>query len=490
MAGFGWDHRRKFRSWELCFGVGSGELESGVGDVWTMAQVATGGPGGLASVAGIGMRRLEDDHVVRQASDESWCSSSSESGLSGNPRPDWNRSNLSLPQGKRLHTIASGVALDEVAPPSQTPVVASSKRTTVSPGSHGEPSMPPIHPGQFALPPIPHIEPAASGDENRSHRSLLSHYSIDAGKHGFMNYAALSNQLKNSKRESFDEDESDDDFSQRSGHSGHDSLVFKYQPGQQTPPAYYELPEQICNVYESKRATAQETEFAVPTLSLPHLQLLPYHERKRLMGMRQAEPPSEITPLNAERTKVPEQSCNRGKPEKKRNWFGRLIDTATGNDDKARDFRNKGQTFLNKTEEERIRLREQSKREEIESLVKPSGRGAKASSLSNALESIASYSDDEETGSSSSTSCEGDEEQGRDDTAARKKRYSPKGHDRRMTRERIQIETYESQIRALEKEKERLSRKFRVFVLVTVATIFVAALGFAMFVCVRILMSM
>ncbi|EJK69766.1 hypothetical protein THAOC_08942 [Thalassiosira oceanica] len=416
-----------------------------------MTQVAHGG------LATTGIRRCEDDRLVRQAGGES-CSSSSGSDLSGNTRLDW-RSKLSMPQGTRLHTIA-----DEVT---RTPAVASSKRTTkISTDSYGESS---VHPGQFALPPIPHVESTAAGEENRSHRSLLSHYSIDAGKHGFLNY-----QL-NSKRESFDEDESDDDFSLL---SGHDSLVFKYQPGQQTPPAYYELPEQICKVYE-KRATAQEiAEFAVPTLSPPLLQLLPYHERKRL---RFAEPPSEITPFasgklyggnHTEQTEAPEQSCNN------KNWFGRLKDAAS-------NFRHMGHTFSDRTEEECIRLREQSKREEMESLAKPSGRGANASSLSNAG-SITSYSDEETA--SSSTSCEGAEEQDQDDTAARKKRFLPRGgYGRRITRERILRGTYESRIWDLER-KERLSGKF-LFVLVTVATIFITALGFAMFVCVRILMS-
>ena len=438
-----------------------------------MAQVA---PGGLAAT-GI-MRRcedsFEDDHLVRQASGES-CGSSS--GSERQPRPD--RRPISLSQGKRLHTIASGVALDEVT---QTPAVASSKQSTkISTDSYGESS---LHSTKFALPPIPHVESAASGEENRSHRSLLSHYSIDAGKHGFLNHHPLSNQLKNSKRESFDEDESDDDFSMR---SGHDSLVFKYQPGQQTPPAYYELPEQICNVYERKRVTAQEiAEFAVPTL-----QLLPYHERKRLLASRATEPPCEITPLIAERTEAPEQSCNRGKLEKSRNWFGRVVDTAFRNEDTAaRNFRNMGQTFLNRTEEERIRLREQSKREGIESLAKPSGRGTNASPQSNALDSVATYSDDEETASSSSTSCEGGVERDHDDTAARKKRFSPRDHGRRIARERIQREDCEYRIWAFEREKDRrlLPRKF-LFVLVTVATIFAAALGFAIFVSVRILMS-
>ena len=66
---------------------------------------------------------------------------------------------------------------------------------------------------------------------------------------------------------------------------------------------------------------------------------------------------------------------------------------------------------------------------------------------------------------------------------------SSKIHDHIMRRERLMQEEYEYRLHLLKRENETLSRRFRVFVLVAVALIFVGALGFAFVVCVRMLMS-
>ena len=62
-------------------------------------------------------------------------------------------------------------------------------------------------------------------------------------------------------------------------------------------------------------------------------------------------------------------------------------------------------------------------------------------------------------------------------------------HDRIMRRERLLQEEYEYRLHSLKRENEKLSRKFRIFVLVAVALIFAGALAFAFVVCIRMLMS-
>ena len=62
-------------------------------------------------------------------------------------------------------------------------------------------------------------------------------------------------------------------------------------------------------------------------------------------------------------------------------------------------------------------------------------------------------------------------------------------HDLIMRRDRLLQEEYEYRLRALQRENANLSKKFRIFVLVTVAIIFMGALTFAFVVCVRMLMS-
>ncbi len=69
------------------------------------------------------------------------------------------------------------------------------------------------------------------------------------------------------------------------------------------------------------------------------------------------------------------------------------------------------------------------------------------------------------------------------------KKHHMSEHDLIMRRDRLLQEEYEYRLRALQREHANLSKKFRIFVLVTVAIIFTGALTFAFVVCVRMLMS-
>jgi hypothetical protein len=125
------------------------------------------------------------------------------------------------------------------------------------------------------------------------------------------------------------------------------------------------------------------------------------------------------------------------------------------------------------------------------------------SSLSNALDSIADCSDDndeddtnssdEETGSSyydsesySNTSESTKKVWKQGDPSITSKKASKR--DRIMERERLLQEEYEFKLRRLTKENEMLAKKFRLFVLVTVAFILVAALAFALLLCIKMLL--
>jgi hypothetical protein len=124
---------------------------------------------------------------------------------------------------------------------------------------------------------------------------------------------------------------------------------------------------------------------------------------------------------------------------------------------------------------------------------------AKMSSLSNALDSIADCNnEDEETGSSDeeTESSYYDSESYSNTTESTKKVWkygepsvtSKTKRDRKMERERLLQEEYEFRLRRLTKENEILAKKFRLFVLVTVAFILVAALSFAIMLCVKMLL--
>lgn len=133
---------------------------------------------------------------------------------------------------------------------------------------------------------------------------------------------------------------------------------------------------------------------------------------------------------------------------------------------------------------------------------------SKMSSLSNALDSIASCSDDE--------SCSSDEETGSSFTenedeidvgnvlrgtkkskknsrvwtnGEQKQKRSISPRDKAMQRERLIQEEYEFRLRTLKRENERLAKRFRLFVLVTVSTILIGAITFGFVVCIHMLLS-
>jgi len=58
-----------------------------------------------------------------------------------------------------------------------------------------------------------------------------------------------------------------------------------------------------------------------------------------------------------------------------------------------------------------------------------------------------------------------------------------------MQRERLIQEEYEFRLRSLKRENERLAKRFRLFVLVTVSTILIGAITFGFVVCIHMLLS-
>ncbi len=137
------------------------------------------------------------------------------------------------------------------------------------------------------------------------------------------------------------------------------------------------------------------------------------------------------------------------------------------------------------------------------------------SSVSNALDSIASCSDDEdektcpsdeETGSSY-TEYDEENNQGNHPPVVEAKnsknsnnnakvwkygeptKTSVSAHDQLMERERLIQEDYEFKLHLLKRENERLARRFRLFVLVTVASVLVGALTFSFVMCIHMLLS-
>ena len=126
------------------------------------------------------------------------------------------------------------------------------------------------------------------------------------------------------------------------------------------------------------------------------------------------------------------------------------------------------------------------------------------SSLSNALDSIADCSTDEDE-----DTCSSDEETGssyydsesysHSNTTESTKKVWKHGdpsitskkaskRDRMMERERLLQEEYEFKLRRLTKENELLAKKFRLFVLIAVAFILLAALSFALVLCIKMML--
>lgn len=198
-------------------------------------------------------------------------------------------------------------------------------------------------------------------------------------------------------------------------------------------------------------------------------------------------------------------------------WFGNFVKIVAGKDEQAtieeesKSYRDQGRAFLEKTEQERMKLKEASKREEMNQLTIPyhlNGHSrSKMSSLTTALYSIASCSDDDEDISidEESSSYEYDEDEESSGTpiatntnSNRVWKYGDKSmtsskarkislRDERMKRERLIEEEYEYRLRALRHENQRLAMRFRLCVLISVTFIFAGALAFAAVVCVKML---
>lgn len=574
---------------------------------------------------------------------------------------------------KRLQTIESGIALNEKADNNDSIIMSSSDKLLVdhhvseeassSPDSHQElfelqvssssqssspvlynsyntgggggernspPSttnnLPPLHPNAPPPPSLDLSSPKVNGSSGSNHHhqtkhiynpSSTSYYSVDAGKHGFLS------RIKTNGSTGSDSDDNG-------------SIVFKYRPGEETPPAEYALPESILKVYGDhvvvlkrqssdrshdssisshayeddeggsgaavegtqvrnvkKNNVAQSEKImnpqqrqqqdlppSLPLLptdddspsSSPEIRMLPYHERKRLVdgqdskkhrshqqqqeqqrkkkntkggggggtsGKRKVtssfNDDKESSSLLSDRA-VTNNNYNqygampveKGKDDndqqqeqqpKKSGWLGSIVSMVSGKDnnqssieDESKSYLDQGRAFLKRTEEERMRLRETSKVEELNQLNIPygnrsfAGHRVKMSSLTYALDSIASCSDgeeddndddesDEESGSSSFDEDESDTPvtannrvwRYGDNTVTSSKARKISLRDERMKRERLIEEEYEYRLRALRRENERLAMRFRLFILISVAFVFSGALAFAFVVCIRML---
>jgi hypothetical protein len=567
---------------------------------------------------------------------------------------------------KRLQTIESGIALNEKADNNDSSMSSSDKllvdhhvseEASSSPDSHQElfelqvssssqssspvlynsyntgggggernspPStannLPPLHPNAPPPPSLDLSTPKVNGSSSPKHiynPSSTSYYSFDAGKHGFLSRVKTNGSTGS---------DSDDNG----------SIVFKYRPGEETPPAEYALPESILKVYgdhvvvlkrqssdrshdssisshayeddeggsgvavegrqvkkvkknnvaqsekimnpQQRQQQQQDLPPSLPRLptdddspsSSPEIRMLPYHERKRLAeGQDSKQHRSQQQQQEQQRKKkntsnkgggtsgkrkvtsslnndkesssllsdraVANGNSNhygampveKGKDDndqqqeqqpKKSGWLGSIVSMVSGKDNnqssienESKSYLDRGRAFLKRTEEERMRLRETLKVEELNQLNIPynrsfAGHRVKMSSLTYALDSIASCSDgegdddnddesDEESGSSSFDEDESDTPitannrvwKYGDKTVTSSKARKISLRDERMKRERLIEEEYEYRLRALRRENERLAMRFRLFILISVAFVFSGALAFAFVVCIRML---
>mmetsp|Transcript_23898 Transcript_23898/g.48414 ORF Transcript_23898/g.48414 Transcript_23898/m.48414 type:complete len:601 (-) Transcript_23898:141-1943(-) len=260
--------------------------------------------------------------------------------------------------------------------------------------------------------------------------------------------------------------------------------------------------------------------------------ILPYHERKRLM-----EREDEIERKEAEERELMSKYATKNGygsfvhgnetsgNQQQLGWFGKITSIFRGQpqelhrrygsvEDESKLYRDRAQAFLKQTLSERNKIKEQLKLDEMKNVTIPmhghslGHSRSKMSSLSNALDSIASCSDDE--------SCSSDEETGSSFTGnedesdvgnvlggtkkikknnrvwthgEQKQKHSISSRDKAMQRERLIQEEYEFRLRSLKRENERLAKRFRLFVLVTVSTILIGAITFGFVVCIHMLLS-
>lgn len=302
---------------------------------------------------------------------------------------------------------------------------------------------------QQGLPPnIPSID--SLDQEYPTHRSQHSHYSIDAGKHGFF---MQQQQLRLNHSSGGDGNDSD---------SAVESIVFHYTPGE-VPPAEYALPASILKVYgvdceclredmmhssiqidrDGERLASsltigsdgennnlsstglqfinheendnQSTALARNILELlppeqtdaEQQRVLPYHERKRLIELKQKEGKrnarkeaklnnmlrgsnNETTQLNNKEVPMYDYEHNQAPGFR---LFGQLAALITGKqasqqlndkdtkhkrygsiENESKLFRDRGEAFLRKTEKERIKIHEQCKSHELNNVTIPVSR--------------------------------------------------------------------------------------------------------------------
>jgi len=369
----------------------------------------------------------------------------------------------------RLQTIESGLSLaDQQAAKSPKPPLHSPHRSS----SNGISSL---------LPPIPNEEdddkrsnsilPQITLQRQTSHQSqqsTTSYYSVDAGKHNFLSYNTPNPNIGG-------------DNDSINTHVSNGSLVFKYQVGEETPPADYALPASILKVYgddvspntndgeetnedvrgginhhnwhsgvsstivykpsfdedttdgdeeideelgttlqnagdNTEQEGKKKSKNKPPRKSPPRLPHLPYHERKRLAELEEKEKQrrkseadekekkrksnrkvspkktrivkgasrdykvhtSEQTPLNDTNngygsSKSDDNEQQQATGNNNPSWFGQLVNIVTGNnnssnidvEEEAKSYLNQGQAFLKKTEKERMKLKEQGRKEEL-----------------------------------------------------------------------------------------------------------------------------
>ena len=367
----------------------------------------------------------------------------------------------------RLQTIESGLSLAD----QQQATAKSPKPPLHSPHRSNSNSS-----SSSLLPPIPNEEdddkrsnsilPQITLQRQASHQSqqsTTSYYSVDAGKHNFLSYNTPNPNLTG-------------DNDSINTHVSNGSLVFKYQVGEETPPADYALPASILKVYgddvspntnddegdrnvrggvnhhhwhsgisstivykpsfdedttdgdeeideelgtrlqnagDNTEQGKKKSKNKPPRKSPPRLPHLPYHERKRLAELEEKEKQrrkseadekekkrksrkvspkktrivkgasreykvhtSEQTPLNDTKNGYGSSKNEDNKTQATGNnpsWFGQLVNIVTGNnnstdidvEEEAKSYLNQGQAFLKKTEKERMKLKEQGRKEEL-----------------------------------------------------------------------------------------------------------------------------
>mmetsp|Transcript_34027 Transcript_34027/g.62611 ORF Transcript_34027/g.62611 Transcript_34027/m.62611 type:complete len:685 (-) Transcript_34027:237-2291(-) len=167
---------------------------------------------------------------------------------------------------KRLQTIESGIALAQQDPTVGGASSSPPKRhTSMIQQQHHSPQCQSPHTGNLET-----TSPQGNASPLLPPRHLLpssdySYYSVDAGKHGFLNQ---HHPIVHSN-------DNDSDVGSIDGNSSNGSLVFKYLPGEETPPAEYALPASILRVY------GVECDEAAPTFSTENGNRIQWHRTER-----------------------------------------------------------------------------------------------------------------------------------------------------------------------------------------------------------------